>query len=145
MTLSTTHTGRVTPPIPGPAARTVLVVAARSDGRGLAGARQAAELLRETGAVVAVHGRDPELPALLRAADRVVVLDPGRIAAALARLRGTRGPDRGVPGLPAPTGDRLALLALTREHAERVQWVCSAAQWRSACRRQGTTTSLPPA
>src|ERR1700709_1172279 len=106
MTLSTTHTGRVTPPIPVPAARTVLVVAARPDGRGLAGARQAAELLRGTGAVVAVHGGDPELPALLRAADRVVVLDPGRIAAALARLRGTRGPDRGGPGGPAPPRDR---------------------------------------
>jgi NAD(P)-dependent dehydrogenase (short-subunit alcohol dehydrogenase family) len=139
MTLSSTHTGRMTPPIAGPAAPTVLVVAARSDGRGLAGARQAAELLREGGAVVVAHGRDPELPALLGAADRVVVLDPGRITVALARLRRTTGPDRGVPGLPARTGDRLALLALTRAHADRVQWVCSAAQWRSTCRTVGGT------
>jgi hypothetical protein len=139
MTLSSTHTGRPTSPIPGPAAPTVLVVAARSDDRGLAGARLAAELLCEVNVVVAAHGRDPELPALLSAADRVVVLDPGRIAVALARLRGTSGPERGVPGLPARTADRLALLALTRAHADRVRWVCSATQWRSTRRAVGAT------
>jgi hypothetical protein len=122
MTLSSTHTGRPTSPIPGPAAPTVLVVAARSDDRGLAGARLAAELLCEVNVVVAAHGRDPELPALLSAADRVVVLDPGRIAVALAR-----------------TADRLALLALTRAHADRVRWVCSATQWRSTRRAVGAT------
>lgn len=132
MTLSSTNTGR--PPIAVPSAPTVLLVAARPDGRGLAGARRAAELLGTAPAVLTCHGRDPELPALLGAADHVVVLDPGRIAVALARLRGTRRPDAGVPGLPARARDRIALLALTREHADRVRWVGSAAQWRSVCR-----------
>lgn len=132
MTLSSTRTGPR--PFAVPAAPTVLLVAARPDDRGLAGARRAAELLGTAPAVLTSHGRDPELPALLGAADHVVVLDPGRIAVALAWLAGARRPAAGVPGLPARARDRIALLALVREHADRVRWVGSAAQWRWACR-----------
>ncbi len=115
---------------------TVLVVSARSDDRGRRAATRAAAALDGL-AETRVADR-AELPALLSAADHVVVLDPARWRAAL-----TTHPVLDAPGRAAA---RLALLRVLREVSGRVRWVGRPDQWEGVrdvlVARAVTTTAL---
>ena len=100
-------------PAVGPAGQPeVLVISVHADERGAREAARWAEQARGT----ATLGSDTRLEARVDAAARVLVLDPGMVAAR-----------RGF-GARATSRERLALVARLGGHADRITWVSTAAQ-----------------
>jgi len=102
-------------PVPAPRQSsdeaTVLVIAARSDARGLA----AAEVLADRMGGAAVHSRDTDLETRLRGASKVIVLDPSAMRARMTRDQAFTA--------PADSADRRALLNRLAPHQDRVRWM----------------------
>lgn len=90
-----------------------LVISAHADERGAREAARWAEQLRSADAAL---GSDARLEARVDAAQRVLVLDPGMIAAR-----------RGF-GARATSRERLALVARLAGRADRVTWAATAAE-----------------
>lgn len=110
----------------------VLVISARGDARGAHAAEAGAVLLRATdpdaAPVVAVHAGAPDLAERISSAERLYVLDPGRLRAWRERRRDRHGP----LAATARAADRLALLRLLRDHQARTRWISSPDQLRAA-------------
>jgi hypothetical protein len=96
-----------------PATAESLVISVHADERG---AREAARWADQVHSADAALGTDSRLEARVAAARRVLVLDPGMLAAR-----------RGF-GVRATSQERLALVARLAGRAERVTWAATAAQ-----------------
>ncbi|WP_285658581.1 hypothetical protein [Actinomycetospora sp. NBRC 106375] len=89
----------------------VLVVAARPDATGLA----AAQVLADRMGAEATHGGAQGLDAAVRAAAKVIVLDPGGVRARLTRDRAFTA--------PAAAGARRDLINRLAPYQNRVRWM----------------------
>jgi hypothetical protein len=120
-----------------PAPRTILVISARGDTRGAQAAEAYAALLRGadpgTTPVVASHAGAPDLAEHIASAERLYVLDPGRLHAWQERRRARADGRHRALAAPARAADRLALLRLLRDHQAHTRWISRAQQLPTTC------------